>query len=447
MARMKNFVIKGDICHCKGLDRLETIPGGYAVCEEGVSAGAFAELPEKYSGLPLKDHSGKMILPGLVDLHIHAPQYAFRGSGMDMELLEWLDARVFPEEARYAGLDYAEKAYEAFVRDITAGPNTRAAVFATVHVPATLRLMEMLEAAGICAFVGKVNMDRNSHRDLQEQDTQSSAKATVAWLEACTGRFEHVRPILTPRFIPACSDDLMRRLREIQEKYHLPLQSHLSENKGEVAWVKELCPDSASYGDAYRRFGLFGGEVPTIMAHCVWSGEEEIALMRQNSVFVAHCVWSGEEEIALMLQNNVFVAHCPQSNANLASGIAPVRRFLERGLKVGLGSDVGAGCHPSIFRAMSDAVQASKLYSRLVDETAKPLAITEAFYLATLGGGEFFGKAGSFTAGYEFDALVVDDRELQGPNGNTPSERLEKIAYLSDDRHITEKYVRGVKVK
>jgi riboflavin kinase/FMN adenylyltransferase len=103
------------------LDLLETIPGGYAVCEEGVSAGVFAELPEKYSGLPLKDHSGKTILPGLVDLHIHAPQYAFRGSGMDMELLDWLNARVFPEEARYAELDYAERAYKAFVKDILAG--------------------------------------------------------------------------------------------------------------------------------------------------------------------------------------------------------------------------------------------------------------------------------------------------------------------------------------
>jgi guanine deaminase len=286
--------------------------------------------------------------------------------------------------------------------------------------------MEMLEEAGICAMVGKVNMDRNSHEDLQEQSAESSAKATVDWIEACAGRFKNVRAILTPRFIPACSDDLMRRLGEIQKQYKLPLQSHLSENKGECSWVKELCPDSASYGDAYRQFGLLGGEVPTIMAHCVWSGEDEIELMRQSGVFAAHC---------------------PQSNANLASGIAPARRFLERGLKVGLGSDIGAGCHASIFRAMSDAVQVSKLYNRVVDETAKPLTITEAFYLATLGGGEFFGKVGSFTSGFEFDALVVDDRELQAPGGSSMSERLEKIVYLSDDRHIQEKYIRGEKVK
>jgi guanine deaminase len=426
MARMKNFVLKGDICYCKGINQLEAVGGGYAVCEDGVSAGAFAELPERYAGLPLKDHSGKMILPGLVDMHIHAPQFAFRGAGMDMELLDWLNARVFPEEARYADLDYAERAYKAFAKDILTGPNTRAAVFGTVHVPATLRLMEILEDAGICAFVGKVNMDRNSHADLQEQSAESSAQATVAWLKACAGRFKNVRPILTPRFIPACSDALMRRLREIQAQFGLPLQSHLSENQSECAWVQGLCPESASYGDAYRRLGLFGGEVPTVMAHCVWSGEDEIELMRQN---------------------NVFVAHCAQSNANLASGIAPVRRFLERGLKVGLGSDIGAGCHASIFRAMSDSVQASKLYGRLVDEAAKPLTVTEAFYLATLGGGGFFGRVGSFTPGYEFDAIVMDDHDLQGPAGSSLEERLEKIAYLSDDRHIQEKYIRGVKVK
>ena len=126
----------------------------------------------------------------------------------------------------------------------------------------------------------------------------------------------------------------MKELKKIQEEYHLPLQSHLSENPQEVAWVKELCPNAASYSDAYFQAGLFGGSEPAIMAHCIWVDDEEIALMKQQGIYVAHC---------------------PQSNANLASGIAPIRKFLEKGVRVGLGSDMAAGSTPSILRAMADA--------------------------------------------------------------------------------------------
>ena len=419
-------VLKGDICYSKSPTELEMIPDGYLVCEDGFSKGVFPVLPEQYAGWPLTDYSDCMIIPGLVDLHVHAPQYAFRGMGMDLELLDWLNAHTFPGEARYSDPDYAEKAYSLFVKDLVEGPNTRAVVFATVHVPATLRLMEMLEQSGLVTLVGKVNMDRNSHPGLEEQSAEKSAADTIGWLESCAGRFENTGPILTPRFTPSCSDGLMRRLGEIRRKYSLPVQSHLSENQGEVAWVRKLCPHTSCYGGAYDQFGLFGGDVPTIMAHCVWSGGEETALMRRNGVFVAHC---------------------PQSNMNLSSGIAPVRDYLDNGINIGLGSDVAGGCHTSIFRAMSDAVQASKLYWRLVDQESKPLTVPEAFYLGTLGGGKFFGKVGSFEEGYELDAVVVDDSRIAGPSPIPLAGRLERIVYLSDDRDIKAKYARGRAIK
>lgn len=153
--------------------------------------------------------------------------------------------------------------------------------------------------------------------------------------------------------------------------------------------MKELCPDARNYGDAYHRFGLFGGqECPTIMAHCVYSEGEELELLKEQQVFVAHC---------------------PASNTNLSSGIAPVRRFLTEGVPVGLGSDVAGGTHTSIFRAMADAIQVSKLRWRLVDADLAPLTAAEAFYLGTAGGGAFFGKVGSFLPDYEFDAVILDD--------------------------------------
>jgi guanine deaminase len=238
----------------------------------------------------------------------------------------------------------------------------------------------------------------------------------------------------------------MRGLAEIQKEFALPLQSHLSENRKEIEWVKELKPESDGYGAAYRDFDLFGGDVPTVMAHCVWSDEEETALLAEGGVFVAHC---------------------PQSNANLSSGIAPVRRFLDAGIPLGLGSDVAGGAHCSIFRAMSDAIQVSKLRRILLGETTKALSLEEAFYLGTAGGGAFFGKAaqtnsslvrpngladppgasGSFEPGYDFDALVIDDSELAASSPLSIPERLERVVYLSNDRHIQAKYVRGIAIR
>lgn len=404
---------------------LEAVENAFLVCVEGKSAGVFAELPEKFHNLPLTDYGDSVIVPGLTDLHIHAPQFAFRGLGLDLELLDWLSTHTFPEEAKYHDLEYAGKAYSFFAEELKRGPNTRSVVFATVHVPATRLLMEKLEATGLVSLVGKVNMDRNSLPGLQEESAERSAADTVGWIEGCAGRFRNTSPILTPRFVPSCTDELMVRLAEIQKRYKLPVQSHLSENQGEIAWVKELCPASGCYGDVYDRFGLFGGEAPTIMAHCVWSDGEEAELIRNRGVFVAHC---------------------PQSNENLSSGIAPVRRFLDAGIRVGLGSDVAGGCHPSIFRAMSDAIQVSKLYWRLADQEAKPLTIEEAFYLGTVGGGSFFGKVGSFAPEYEFDALVLDDRGIAGPLRLSVPDRLARIVYLSDDRNIRAKFVRGASI-
>ena len=422
MVNGNSFVLKGDLCWSRDKDSLATVENGFLVCVDGLSAGVYPVLPERHGNLPLVDCTGKLVLPGLTDLHVHAPQYAFRGMGMDLELLDWLEAHVFPEERRYRDLEYAAAAYTRFVEDFKRSPNTRGVVFATVHGPATALLMDLLEASGLSACVGKVNMDRNCPDGLREADAAASARATVDWLEAAAGKYRRVRPILTPRFIPSCSDALMTRLGEIRKTYALPVQSHLSENQGEVEWVKELCPSSRFYGDAYDSFGLFGGDTKTIMAHCVLSGEEETALMKERGVWVAHC---------------------PQSNTNLSSGVAPVRRFLDQGLNVGLGSDVAGGSQLSILRAMADAIQASKLRWRLQDEKLKPLTVPEAFWLGTVGGGSFFGKVGSFVPGYALDAVVLDDARLSGPGPLTPAQRLERAVYLAEDRDVVKKFVDG----
>lgn len=417
-----NFVLKGDICWSRDTQHLNTIKDGFLVCEGGIVTGVFKNLPEKYAGLPVEDYSGKLIVPGLTDLHIHAPQYVFRGMKMDLELLEWLNTSAFPEEAKYQDTEYARRAYRIFVDDLRKSGTTRCCMFATLHLPATKVLMELLEESGQISYVGKVNMDRNSPDYLCEESAEASAQATVQWLAETGKAFSRTKPILTPRFIPSCSDELMERLAAIQKEYNLPVQSHLSENHGEISWVQELVPESRFYGDAYDRVGLFGGNVPTIMAHCVHSGEEETELMKKRGVYIAHC---------------------PQSNTNLMSGIAPVRTYLEKEIPMGLGSDVAGGAVLSIFRAMADAIQVSKLRAVLVDHNLKPLTMAEAFFLGTKGGGSFFGKVGSFDAGYECDALVLDEGKIPYPQELTIEERLERFIYLSGNDDILHKFVKG----
>jgi guanine deaminase len=419
----KTFSLKGNILYSESLNKIISAPNSYLVCENGKSAGIFDKLPEHFKGIPVKDWGNTLIIPGLVDLHMHAPQYSFCGIGMDQELLDWLNNYTFPEEAKYADFNYAAKAYKIFSNTLAASATTHACIFATVHVNSTCLLMELLEKTGVQAMVGKINMDRNCPQNLKEISPEQSLKDTERWLDKCKGKYKNIKPILTPRFTPSCTDDLLKGLGELQKKERIPLQSHLSENRSEIDWVHELCPNTTFYGETYDRFGLLN--YPAVMAHCVYSSDAEIDLLKRSGVFVAHC---------------------PQSNTNLASGIAPIRAYLNSGLNVGLGTDVAAGFSISIFRAMSDAIQASKLRWCLVDNTLKPLSIPEVFYLGTKGGGKFFGKVGSFEKGYNFDAVVLDDANLLSPQPLDPVKRLERIIYLSNERNIAAKYVSGIQL-
>ena len=402
MKQNSSFALKGNVCFSTDKNTLVSREHAYVVCENGKCAGVFSSLPEKFQGIPVRDAGDSLIVPGFADLHLHAPQYSFRGMGMDLELLDWLNSVTFPEESKYSDQEYARKAYSIFAEDLKKSETTRACIFGTLHVEATDILMELLEKTGLKTFVGKVNMDRNGPDTLQEKSAEISAADTIRWLDSCTGKYQNVK------------------------HYKLPVQSHLSENPGEVSWVQELCPESSFYGDAYRQFDLFGGKgCPTIMAHCVYCPEEEIQLMKEQGVYVAHC---------------------PQSNTNLSSGIAPVKLYLEQGIHTGLGTDIAGGHSLSMLRAVSDSIQVSKLHWRYIDSNRKPLTFEEAFYIGTMGGGEFFGKTGSFLEGYEFDAIILDDTYFPHPQPLTVRERLERLTYLSDARCVTGKYVSGTEI-
>ncbi len=416
---MKTFALKGHICSSAGPDQLIVHENSYLLCRDGRCAGIFQTLPEEAKNVPVTDFGDRILIPGMSDLHIHAPQFSYRGLGMDMELLDWLNTHAFPEEAKYADLDYANCAYDQFVSSLRRSETTRASIFATLHPEATKLLMEKMESSGLVSFVGKVNMDRHAPEYLCEKQPKED---TRRWLFDTVGRWERTKPIITPRFIPSCSDELLYELGALSEEFNVPVQSHLSENLKEIQWVRELVPGAKNYGDAYEKFGLFGKRQKCIMAHCVYSDDEEVAMMKENGVFIAHS---------------------PESNMNVSSGVAPINRYLDAGLHVGLATDVAGGSHESMFRAMTHAIQSSKLRWRLLDQTVAPLTFDRAFYMATKGGGAFFGKVGAFEEGYEMDVIVLDDENLPHPQPLTVKERLERVTYLGDDRNIYGKYVAG----
>lgn len=413
---MKNsFILKGHICHTPEQGKLEIREDAFAVCEDGFCAGVYKEVPERFRGMEVIDCSGKLIIPGMTDLHIHAPQFAYRGTGMDYELLDWLTQIAFPEEARYADPVYALQAYRIFADKMKQSATTRAVIFGTVHTEATLILMDLMEKSGTVSYVGRVNMDRKSNTALTEKGPRQAAEATARFVDETEKRgYRRTKPILTPRFIPSCTRKLMELLGQLREEYDLPVQSHLSENPLEIKLVSKLEPEAEFYGDAYDRYGLFGRKgVKTVMAHCVWSVPEEVERIRENGVWIAHC---------------------PSSNMNIKSGIAPVRRYLEKGIRIGLGTDVAGGTSESMFRAVTDAIQMSKMYWRHVDEKARPLTFAEGFWMATKGGGSFFGKVGSFEKEYEFDAVVLDDATEPDARPMTVLDRLERAFYLELDK-------------
>ena len=417
---MNPVILHGTIVHTPTKDVFDCHPDSYLISEDGKVTGIFQELPEKYKNVPVLDYGNSLILPGLCDMHVHAPQFVYRGLGIDLQLMEWLDRYAFPTEARFADLSYARIYYEAFADALAKNGTTRAVIFGTLHAPATELLMEILEKKKIGAYVGKINMDTLSPDYLCETPEQSLAD-TRKWIENTKDQFRFVKPAVTPRFIPTCSTSVLEGLGKLAQEFDLPVHSHISEDLGEMSIVRDRYPQYDNDGDVYDHFGLLTSH--TVMAHFIYPTLHEMELIKERGVTIAHC---------------------PQSNGNVAAGIPPIRQMLDLGIKVGLGSDIAGGYSVSIFRAMSEAVYLSKLQWLRSEKKDSFLSVPESFYLGTKGGGQFFGKVGSFETGYELDAIVIDDRSLCVPADRlSTEERVERVIHLSDDRNIIARFVSG----
>jgi guanine deaminase len=366
------------------------------------AAPADCELPQTWPGA--------VILPGLVDVHLHFPQTRVIGSASG-PLLPWLDRSVFPEEQRFADTNYASAVADEFCDALIAQGTTSAAIYSSSHPDATQALFAALARRGLRAATGLTLMDRNAPAPL----LRSSADALAAseellerWHGYDRGR---LRLSMIPRFAISCTPELMRAAGEFADAHGLLIQSHISENPDEVTATLELFPTQRDYLEVYEAHGC--ATANTILAHCIHLSDDE---------------WSR------FVARDLAIAHCPDSNFFLGSGAMPLRAALDRGLRVGLGTDVGAGRTFSIRRIAAAAHDAALLH-------AAPVSPQGLLWLATRGGARALGQMqlGCVAAGFEADFAVIDAPEF----GTGLDALIDALLFRHDAGPVRATLVRG----
>ncbi|XP_024201479.1 guanine deaminase isoform X4 [Pan troglodytes] len=337
----------------------------------------------------------EFFMPGLVDTHIHASQYSFAGSSIDLSLLEWLTKYTFPAEHRFQNIDFAEEVYTRVVRRTLKNGTTTACYFATIHTDSSLLLADITDKFGQRAFVGKVCMDLNDTFPEYKETTEESIKETERFVsEMLQKNYSRVKPIVTPRFSLSCSETLMGELGNIAKTRDLHIQSHVSENRDEVEAVKNLYPSYKNYTSVYDKNNLL-----------------------TNKTVMAHGCYLSAEELNVFHERGASIAHCPNSNLSLSSGFLNVLEVLKHEVKIGLGTDVAGGYSYSMLDAIRRAVMVSNiLLINKVNE--KSLTLKEVFRLATLGGSQALGldgEIGNFEVGKEFDAILINPKASDSP--------------------------------
>jgi guanine deaminase len=413
------------------------------VMHAGTPAHAIARRDLTDRGALHRFGSDEYLLPGLIDLHNHAPQWPQLGKALDVPLEDWLEGFTFPLEARYDDVAFAQSVYQSLVRSMVASGTTTAMYYATIHREATQRLVDICLQFGQRALVGKVAMDDPEGCPAYYRDPSAGAAIdeTLQLVNYVTNHPDNqmsiVMPVITPRFIPSCTDDLLRGLGEVAAVTSCHVQTHCSESN----WAHQ-------YG--LTRFG----QTDT-------ATYQDFGLLTPRTV-LAHCNFITEDDIDTIIAAGASVAHCPLSNIFFSNAVFPAREALDAGVRVGLGTDVSGGPNPSILNASANAVAVSRAREEGVDATMPSttrgtpgtrLTFAEALWMATTGGGLALGlPIGLLSPGYSFDAIVVDasvpDTDLMfWPGLDTPHDMLQKILNNGVRRNVTNVWVQGRQVK
>jgi guanine deaminase len=369
--------------------------------------------------IPITRYDHGLIMPGFIDTHVHYPQTEMIASYGE-QLLEWLENYTFPEEKQFADIEHGKRVAEFFLTQLLAAGTTTALVFGTVHKESVEAFFTIAQQKKLRMICGKVWMNQNCP-DYLSDTTDSAYEDSKALIEKWHNT-ERLQYAVSPRFAPTCSREQLNKAGELLKEYPgLYLHTHLSENKNEIAWVKELFPDSEGYLDVYDKSSLLG----------------------RRSVF-AHGVHLHDKECQRLSETDSAIAFCPTSNLFLGSGCFNLKQAEQFNVPVGLGTDIGAGTSFSMLTTLSEAYKTQQLRS-------DKLSPFKSFYLSTLGGAialDLEGTIGNFTPGAEADFIVLDyqatplmDMRIQGCK--TLKEKLFVLSILGDDRHVRATHIMG----
>ena len=388
------------------------------------------------------DFKDKVLLPGFIDLHIHAPQWPQAGLALDDELSHWLNSFTFPLESKYKDINYAREVYTNLVKKLLANGTTSAMYFGTIHNESTLELAKICANLGQRGFVGKVVMDDETmnpdfYRDNSTKESIENTERFINDVQKLSKNVpQGVYPVITPRFVPSCTDDALLELGKLAKKYNCYVQSHCSESDWEHNFVLE-------------RFGKRDSEV---LNH--------FGLLTDKSI-MAHGNFINSEDAEIFKKNKSSVCHCPISNSYFANAVLPVNKLKKQGLNICLGTDISGGFSPSLYDNIKHTVMISRMLNDGVDNRLEAncrgnhdskVSVFEAFYLATTGGGEALKlPLGLFKEEYICDFQVID---INTPTNKLPNyldneedkHLLQKILYLSTSENIREVWVQGKQI-
>jgi guanine deaminase len=400
----------------------EYFEDGLLIVEDGYIAkvgNAQELLPTLDSATELTDLSGRLILPGFIDAHVHFVQTDIIGSS-GLRLLEWLEQYTFPAERAFSDAAHARRVAEFFIAELLRNGTTTALVMGSVHAVSVDAIFEVAAAQGMRLIAGKVMMDRHCPEDLRDSP-ESGYADSLALFRRWHGR-ERLQYAITPRFAPTSSPEQLaaagRLARECPDAF---VHTHIAESEEEVAWVRQLFPERRGYLDVYDHYGL----------------------LRRRTV-LAHGIWLDETELFRLADGRAALVHCPTCNLAMGSGLFDLQLASEAGVRVALGTDVGGGTSFSMFRVLDEAYKVAQLRGH----NLSPL---RAFYLATLGAAralDLDDRIGNFESGKEADFIVLDPGAApllarRMASARTTAERLFIWMVLGDDRAISRTYVMG----
>ena len=388
-----------------------------------VARGPEAEMLSQYpSGFTLQRHTGQLIIPGLIDCHVHFAQTEMIAAYGE-QLLTWLTEHAFPAEEKFADPAYASAIAKIFTTELLNNGTTTAMVFGTVHPQSVEALFEVAEAKNMRLIAGKVMMDRNCPPALQDT-AESSYHQSKALIDKWHGR-GRLAYALTPRFAPTSTPAQLAVCRDLMAEYpDVYMQTHVSENLQECEWVKELFPESADYVGVY----------------------EDAGLLRKRSV-LAHGIHLNERELTAIRDHDTAIAHCPTSNLFIGSGLFNLKAVREHKITVGMGTDVGGGSSFSLLQTYNEAYKVQQLLGN-------KLSAFEGLYLSTLGGAralDLEGTIGQLEVGVEADIVVLDWAatpflEFRLAQSHSLHDKLFALMMLGDDRSIAATYLMGERV-